>query len=154
MITELFREHHAKLLALCLHLTGNKADAEDALQEAFISAARAIDGFRGEAKLSTWIYRIAIREALRQKSRSRARSTELLDPAIGGDDPRKRFEQRDELQRALAQLGAEHRTVICLFAIDGLTHKEIAEILNLPEGTIWSRLHTARKKLAAALSLP
>ena len=148
---ELFRE---PLFGLCLHLCGNRASAEDALQESFVSVFRALSGFRGEARLSTWMYRIAVREALRQRAREAARRTEVMEeePAAPfAGDPALLREESDALRRALGRLSADHRTVLSLFAVDGLSHREIGEILGLPEGTIWSRLHAARKRLAAEL---
>jgi RNA polymerase sigma-70 factor, ECF subfamily len=149
-VFELFRE---RVFALCLHILGNRADAQDAVQDTFVSVFGALERFRGESRLSTWIYRITLREALRHKSRRR--QSEPIDdamPAPDGDDPAIRREQRERLSRALDRLSAEHRTVLSLFAIDGLSHREIADVLGVPEGTIWSRLHGARKRLAAELA--
>jgi RNA polymerase sigma-70 factor, ECF subfamily len=152
-VFELFRE---RVFALCLHILGNRADAQDAVQDTFVSVFGALERFRGESRLSTWIYRITLREALRHKSRRR--QSESIDdamPAPDGGDPairREQREQRERLSRALDRLSAEHRTVLSLFAIDGLSHREIADVLGVPEGTIWSRLHGARKRLAAELA--
>lgn len=144
---------------LCLHLTGNAADAEDAMQDALLAACRALPQFRGEAKLSTWVYRIALRAALEVKSRRTRRSEssdDLLRNEIASDvaaDERVDVRQRaKKLMTAMDQLNAEQRAVISLFAVDGMTHPEIAAVLGVPEGTVWSRLHLARKKLAAALA--
>ena len=150
----LFEAFREPVFRLCMHLCGNRATAEDALQETFVSVFRALHGFRADARLSTWIYRIALREGLRQRAREAARRTAPLDqepaaPFVG--DPAVRREEGEALVRALSRLSAEHRTVISLFAIDGLSHRQIAEILGVPEGTIWSRLHGARKRLAAEL---
>lgn len=149
---ELFRE---PLLGLCVHLCGNRATAEDALQEAFISVFRALAGFRADARLSTWLYRIAAREALRHRARETARRADPIDeePAAPfAGDPALRREESELLGRALDQLSADHRMVLSLFAVDGLSHREIADILGVPEGTVWSRLHGARKRLAAELA--
>ena len=143
---EIFREHRGRVLALCLRLTGNRALAEDALQETFLDVHRGLAAFRGEAALGTWIYRIALRAAVRL----RARRPDLPiddDPSF---DPHATLEARDRvrrLQAALAALPSEQRTVLALFAVDGLTHPAIAEILGIPEGTVWSRLHSARRAL-------
>jgi RNA polymerase sigma-70 factor (ECF subfamily) len=148
---ELFRE---PLFGLCLHLCGNRASAEDALQESFVSVFGALSTFRGEARVSTWMYRIAVREALRQRAREAARRTEVMEqePAAPFEgDPAILREESDALRRALGRLSADHRTVVSLFAVEGLSHREIGEILGLPEGTVWSRLHAARKRLAAEL---
>jgi RNA polymerase sigma-70 factor, ECF subfamily len=156
---QLVRALSAPLHRLCLHLAGNAADAEDALQETLIAACRALPRFRGEAKLSTWVYRIAIRAALEVKSRRTRRnetSTETLRGQAAHDAPAD--EQADlrqratRLQAAMEQLNPEQRAVISLFAIDGLGHQQIAEVLGIPEGTVWSRLHLARKKLSGLLA--
>ena len=144
-----YRELAAPVGKLCLHVCGNRAAAEDAFQETFLAVHRALPAFRGEAKRSTWVYRIALRAALRVRSR-RPPELELPPP----ERPEPVLEARDEVRRvleAMQQLNAEQRAVLSLFAIEGLGHKEIAEVLGVPEGTVWSRLHLARKRLAAAL---
>jgi RNA polymerase sigma-70 factor (ECF subfamily) len=104
--------------------------------------------FRGEARLSTWVYRIAIRAALRVRAR-RAPTEPITDEpaAPRGPNPGEAQEQRDRLLAGLAALSTDHRIVLALFAVDGLSHGEIAETLGIPEGTVWSRLHLARKRL-------
>jgi RNA polymerase sigma-70 factor, ECF subfamily len=152
---EIFQELREAVLALCLHLTGNAADAEDALQETFIALYQGLASFRGESRLTTWIYRITIRVAIRVKARRPRRAGELHDEEAAPHMPDALVAREDseKLARALAGLSAEHRTVLSLFAIEGLGHAEIAAILGVPEGTVWSRLHSARKKLAAELSI-
>jgi RNA polymerase sigma-70 factor, ECF subfamily len=141
------------VFALCLHLTGNVADAEDALQEVFLAIHQGIGRFRGESRLFTWIYRIAIRIALRVKASRPQESKELkVDPiATTEHDPIVAREESERVFSALSRLSANHRVVISLFAIEGLSHKEIAAILGVPEGTVWSCLHHARKNLASLL---
>jgi RNA polymerase sigma-70 factor (ECF subfamily) len=150
----LYRALRAPVLALCLRLTGSRADAEDALQDVFTSVHRALPAFRGEARPATWIYRIAIRAALR--IRARRRETVPLDPERDGSArPEDVLAARDEVRRVAAafdRLSADHRTVLSLFALDGLSHRELAEILGVPEGTVWSRLHAARTRLAEEVS--
>jgi RNA polymerase sigma-70 factor (ECF subfamily) len=148
----LFRALREPVLALCLHLCGNRADAEDAVQEVFLAVHRALPAFRGEARLTTWVYRIAIRAALRAKARRRP--SEPLDPETPGGGGEAAMATRDDARRlvaAMARLSAEHRAVLSLFALEGLGHRAIADILGIPEGTVWSRLHAARKRLAAEL---
>lgn len=152
-ITELVRALRGPVFALCLHLARDRGEAEDATQETFLAVHRGLAGFRQEARLSTWVYRIAIRMA--GKVRARRASAEvpesLPDPAPG---PERSAAARLEVRRLLAaleQLPAEQRVVLALFAVDGLGHAQIAEVLGVPEGTVWSRLHGARKRLAALL---
>jgi RNA polymerase sigma-70 factor (ECF subfamily) len=164
---ELFRALREPVLALALHLTGRRADAEDALQEAFLDVHRALDRFRGEARLSTWVYRIAVRAAIRVRARRReaghlagarergqergagsAHPPSGAEPSTGGEaDAHARIEA-GRVAAALDRLPAEQRAVLSLFALGGLGHREIAGILGVPEGTVWSRLHAARRALA------
>jgi RNA polymerase sigma-70 factor (ECF subfamily) len=147
------------LSRLCAQLTGHAADGEDALQETLLAACRALPQFRGEAKLSTWVYRIALRAALEVRSRRMRRgevSSDVLRdhaaPGLSPDDQAALRERGALLLRAMEALNAEQRAVLALFAVDGMKHDEIAAVLGVPEGTVWSRLHLARKKLAAAMA--
>lgn len=147
----IFETYRNRVLGLCLHLVGNAADAEDAAQEALLAVYHGLPGFRGESLLSTWIYRITLRTALRIRAR-RPRTVPLeFEPSREPRDPALDRERSRQVHEALARLTAEHRGVLALFSLDGLSHREIAETLGIPEGTVWSRLHLARKKLAAEL---
>jgi RNA polymerase sigma-70 factor (ECF subfamily) len=154
----IFRELRAQVFALCLHLTGSRTEAEDAVQECFLSVYQAIGGFRGEARLATWVYRIAVRSALSVKARRRANHASLDEAASTpspGDDPEAQAATRQDVRRfldALARLPEEHRVVLSLFAVEGLDHAQIAEIVGVPPGTVWSRLHHARKRLGALMA--
>lgn len=155
---ELFRTLRGRALAVCFEMTGDMADAEDATQETFIIVHRALPRFRGEAAPATWVYRIALRVAARARKRRRRRAglplaREHAEDLAASPDP-DHVQAKDEVLRvraALADLSPDHRAVISLFAIDGLSHEEIAEVLGVPVGTVWSRLHAARKKLKARL---
>ena len=152
---ELFRAHRGRVLALCLRLCGSRALAEDALQETFLEVYKGLHGFRGESQLGTWIYRVAMRTALRLRARHPAPVDADVELALGTSEPHAALAAREQaraVQAALDALPAEQRVVVALFAADGLGHAEIAEILGVPEGTVWSRLHKARKALAAALA--
>lgn len=99
------------------------------------------------------MYRIALRAALRQ--RARRRPSEAVDPETpadrGGEADLAARDEARRVQAAVVGLPAEHRAVLSLFAVEGLGHRQIAEILGVPEGTVWSRLHAARKRLAEAM---
>lgn len=147
------------VLRLCASLSATKADAEDATQDVFLAVHRALPTFRGESRLSTWVFRIAIRAALERRARARRHDTEAVNEEVS--DPRPDLESsthaRREAARVMAgleKLSFEHRTVLSLFALRGLSHKQIAEILGIKEGTVWSRLHLARKHLAQLLEAP
>ncbi len=147
-----YRGLREPLLALCLHLTGRRADAEDAVQETLAAVHRGLPAFRGESRLSTWVYRIALRASL--GVRSRHPDAAPLDPETPGRGGEGEMAVRDEARRvaaAVARLPAEPRLVLSLFAIDGLSHREIAEVLGVPEGTVWSRLHAARRLLLESI---
>jgi RNA polymerase sigma-70 factor (ECF subfamily) len=151
-IGEIFAQHRQNVFAICRHLTNSAADAEDATQEVFLALFRALPGFRGECALGTFIHRIAVRTALKQKRRPAAPISDAEpDPAPATDDVIDSRQRHAKLLDAVERLSLEHRIVIALFAVDGMSHKDIAETLGIPEGTVWSRLHSARKQLAAQL---
>ena len=144
----LCRRLREPLFALCLHLTGRHADAEDAVQEVLVAVHRGLPEFRGASRLTTWVYRIALRAAF--QARARRRDGEPLDPETPGGGGEAEMATRDRARRvsaAVARLPAEARAVLSLFAVEGLPHREIADILGVPEGTVWSRLHAARRAL-------
>ena len=151
LFEEIFRAHRGRVFALCQRLCGDRALAEDALQETFLAVHRGLAGFRGEAQLGTWIYRIAMRVALRVRANHPVPvGTEV---EVAGRAPHDALDARDRARRvqlAIDALPAEQRVVIALFAVEGLSHGEIAAILGVPEGTVWSRLHKARKALATS----
>ena len=153
-VAELVAAYREPVFALCLHLTRSRGEAEDAAQETFLAIHQGLPGFRGEAKLSTWVYRIAVRTAHRVRGRHRP-SEPLLDvfpdPTPGPEVSAGTREQTRGVLAAMNALPAEQRVVLALFAVEGLRHGEIAEVLGIPEGTVWSRLHLARRRLAALL---
>lgn len=145
-----FQEYQEQVFNLCCRITGNHADAEDALQDAMVSVYRSLHLFRGDAELSTWIHRIAIHASLRICRRRQRRSMATLPSMIvsqrassDGDD----HERLQQVIHAMNMLPDDYRVVLHLFAIKSLRHAEIAKILGIPEGTVWSRLHRARTKL-------
>ncbi len=152
---EIFQAHRDQVFGLCFRLCGNTALAEDAAQETFVEVYKGLPHFRGEASLATWIYRVAMRTALRLRARARPVEQAPVDlPPVATADPEAALAARADMrvvQTALDALPAEQRVVVALFSVDGLSHGEIATILGVPEGTVWSRLHKGRKALAAAL---
>jgi len=121
----IFRATREPVLAVCLHLTGRRGDAEDAATEVFHALHRGIAGVTGESRLTTWVYRIALRASFRARAR-----------------------RLDGEPAPLASLPAGPHAVLALFAIDGIRSGEVADILGIPEDAVWSRLHAARKMLA------
>ncbi len=152
---------------LAMQITKNHEDANDVMQETFIKVYQSIHTFRQEAAFETWIYRIAVNEALNfVKRRERRResslettdesefNTEILRKAEINSDPEiqaEKAELRHWVTKAVNSLSLKHRIVVILHELEGLTHAEIASILNCSEGTVRSRLHYARKQLRSLL---
>ena len=157
---ELYRAHAGKLFSLTFRMMGNTADAEDMLQEIFLSAHRKLDGFRGDSALGTWLYRLATNHCL-DHLRSRAAKTSQLTDAID-DEPSlsdgrthgiaERRVAKMDLERALARLPEGARAAFVLHDIQGLEHQEVAAALGIAEGTSKSQVHKARLRLRALLS--
>jgi RNA polymerase sigma-70 factor, ECF subfamily len=138
-------------------MLGAPADAEEVAQEVFLRVHRALPGFRGEAALSTWLYAITSRLCLnRLKAPHRRRRAEaeldvVADPAPGPGADLETAERDAALQRAIAALDEEARIVVVLRDVEGLSYEEIAAALELPIGTVRSRLHRARTALKESL---
>ena len=167
----LLRRHHDRILVLCRRLCRNRADAEDAAQNALIAIVRGLPRFDRSAAFTTWSYRVATNACL-DELRRRGRRPLPMDPTgpdgstedRGGDptlapravDPAGAVvgaEQLGELQRALDDLPAEFRVPVVLRDLAELDYAEIAELLDLAPGTVRSRISRGRAKLAAALGL-
>jgi len=157
---ELYRAHAGKLYSLACRMIGNPTDAEDLLQEIFLSAHRKLDGFRGESALGTWLYRLATNHCL-DYLRSRASRTNQLTDVL--DDEPGLFEagrrglaeqtvMKMDLERAMARLPEGCRAAFVLHDVQGLEHREVADVLGIAEGTSKSQVHKARLRLRAMLS--
>ena len=152
---ELVRLEQHRVYGLALRMLGNAAEAQDVAQEAFLRAHRGLAEFRGDARLSTWLYAIVSRLCLTRLGggeRRLARHGEetlarLPDSRPGPDQTLERGELEEALHRAIAELPEERRIVVVLRDVEGLHYEEIAEILALPVGTVRSRLHRARLDL-------
>ena len=157
---EIYRAHSPRLYSLALRMLGNPADAEDMLQDIFLAAHRKLEGFRGEAALGTWLYRLATNQCLdylRSRTAKTNQLTGTLDDEIGLSDVSSRgIAERTvasiDLERALAQLPEGARAAFVLHDVQGLEHREVAEVLGVAEGTSKSQVHKARLKLRALLS--
>lgn len=165
-IDELVRSHYALVerLALSILDDGSSPDlqdeAEDAVQETFIAAANALESFRKEASLKTWLVAIAVntcRAKLRRRKARRALANTLLAlqrvfmPGEGPEQRVERSERETQLWNAVDELDEKHRLVIILRYVHELSAGEIAQVLEITEGTVHSRLHYARRKLADRL---
>ena len=156
---ELYRQHSARLFSLALRMLGNPADAEDQLQEIFLSAHRKLESFRGEAALGTWLYRLAMNQLLdyvRSRAARTGQLTDGLDDATvladtGGHRLAERAIDRIDLERALAELPDGCRAAFLLHDVEGLEHKEVSDVLGIAEGTSKSQVHKARLRLRGLL---
>ena len=149
----LYRRHASRVYSVVRRLTGDDAQAEDAAQETWMRAMRALPSFRGQAMFSTWLHRIAVNCALygrRKRERNRLRELELPDslPAATGES---RPLLRMRLEEAIDQLPEGMRRVLVLHDIEGYTHEEIGDLLGVAAGTCKSQLFTARAKMRVYL---
>lgn len=153
---ELFERTREDLFGLALRMTGRPDLAEDAVGETMVDALQALTSFRGEARLTTWLYRVAVRAALRVAGQAKGRTVELsADVPSSRSGPAQAAERRDSAERilaAIATLPPAQRAVVALSALDGLPLTEVAVVLGVPEGTVHSRLHAARERLRQKLS--
>jgi RNA polymerase sigma-70 factor, ECF subfamily len=151
--------HQHRVFGVAIRMLGNRAEAEDLAQEVFLRVHRAIGEFRGEAKLSTWLYAIASRLCLNRLTSGERRIARHGDDALSrlastADSPveeAERSELETALHRAIGELGEERRIVVVLRDLEGLSYEEIAEALELELGTVRSRLHRARMDLREKL---
>jgi RNA polymerase sigma-70 factor, ECF subfamily len=154
----LVRHYDGGLRSLAYRLLGDRDRMDDALQEAYVKAFRALPRFRGGAKLGTWLYRIAYNACLDELERGRRIVPLPLDSAETEVDPRPatddRVERRIVVAEALRGLSVADRAAVLLVDGHGFTYEEVAEILGIPSGTVGSRLNRGRAALRRALSTP
>ena len=150
-----YRQFGARVHASCRGLLGNAADAEDAVQEIFLKLRERAAQFDGAARFSTWLFRITVNHCLQQLERRRVRNAEQLprdaarEFADGGASPLDLAHARDArevLERRLGELNHEHRAVLVLRELNDLPYAEIAAVLDVPVGTVMSRLARARER--------
>lgn len=154
---ELVRKYQDRLYNTVVHVVGSADEALDVVQEAFVQAFIKLDSFQQASAFYTWLYRIAFNVAASHRRRrktttsvERARDLtgeEPVDRAIGPEEQMELEERCQQIQDAIATLSEEHRAVLVLREIDGCCYETIAEILQLPIGTVRSRLHRARLQL-------
>jgi RNA polymerase sigma-70 factor, ECF subfamily len=165
--TELVRHYDHRLRALAYRLLGDRAAMDDALQEAYVKAFRALPGFREDAALGTWLYQITYRACVDlQRREGRHEAAPLEEAGRGGlagrggvarhggvaADPASTAASRTDLQRALAGLPVDQRAAVLLVDAEGLDYDAAASVLGVAPGTIASRLSRARAALRAALA--
>jgi len=153
---QLYRQHSPRLYALATRISGSPTEGEDLLQEIFVQAYRKLEGFRGDAAIGTWLYRLAMNYCLdyvRSRRGKMAKLTTPLDvengwePSIRDD----RAADRLDLERAIRLLPDGCREVFVLHDVEGFSHQEISTMLGIAEGTSKSQVFKARQKLRAIL---
>ncbi|RKH62041.1 RNA polymerase sigma factor [Corallococcus llansteffanensis] len=163
---ELVHAHQDRLYDFCFRMVGDREEAHDLVQEIFVSVHQNVRRFREDARLSTWLFRITKNHCLNRlkylQRRGRGRSDEYDETSAaaiaegGGAPPQPdaaldAARERARVQRAISQLEPDARMLVALRDIEGLSYDEIVDITELPEGTVKSRLHRAREKLADLL---
>jgi RNA polymerase sigma-70 factor (ECF subfamily) len=167
---EIVRKYQKRLFNIAYRMTGDYHDAADAVQEAFIAAYRNIRGFQGRSKFSTWMYTIVVnvsRNRIRQIRKQSFHEHLSLDDPVETENGRfnieqpsgdltalERLENRErgqKIQECMSALDSEFREVIVLRDVQGFSYQEIAEMLNIAEGTVKSRLYRAREKVKECL---
>jgi RNA polymerase sigma factor RpoE len=165
---DLVRRYQERIYATVYHMTSNHEDANDLAQEAFIKAYQALKSFKGGSSFYTWVYRIAVNKTInflkQRKNRAQISLNDLdfnaehdpdLVALISDKTPRRDInlaELQEKLNAALLKLSEQHRLVVTLHDVQGLSHEEIATIMDCNIGTVRSRLFYARQQLQAYLS--
>jgi RNA polymerase sigma-70 factor (ECF subfamily) len=151
-LEQLYHTHGGRLKSIAWHMLGNRQDAEDAVQETFVKAYRALDAFQGQSGIGTWLCRILINAChdLKRRRGREAGSDEaaLAERAAPGHEPSLKV----ALEAALRRIPPKHRMVFLMFEAEGMRHAEIAEALEIPEGTSKAWLFEAKKELKRMLS--
>jgi RNA polymerase sigma-70 factor, ECF subfamily len=159
---EIVRRWERRIFALTFGILGREEDARDATQETFLAAFRNLRGFRGEAKASSWLHRIAVNQCLTRQRRARVRNESALEDSPETDfagpvdkSPASVVEGRQRtvaVRRALNGLPIELRQIVVMKEFEELTFREIAEVMDLPLSTVKSRLYTGLKQLQMRLA--
>jgi RNA polymerase sigma-70 factor, ECF subfamily len=161
---EIVKRWERKIFALCFGMLSREDEARDATQETFIAAYRNLENFRGEAKVSSWLHRIAVNQCLTKQRRARVRSESYLEDeaennqmvfaAPTGASPARMLEKDEKLQKvrqAVLSLPVELRQIIVMKEFEEMTFQQISDTLELPLSTVKSRLYTALKQLRMKL---
>ena len=167
---QLVERYQRKIATLALGMLRNREDALDVVQETFTKAFQSLDRFKGDASFYTWTYRIAVNLCIDHQRREAKMPIASPEPRERGDrgadpvtllvdgaeegDPFRRTRDAEiarGLSAAIAELTPEHRAVILLREVDGLSYEEISRVLDCPKGTVMSRLHYARRQLQERL---
>jgi RNA polymerase sigma-70 factor (ECF subfamily) len=161
---EIVKRWERKIFALCFGMLNREDEAKDAAQETFIAAFRNLKNFRGDAKVSSWLHRIAVNQCLTTKRRTKSRAESFIDDdessneqifvALAKISPSRTTEQNERLkfvQKAVQSLPIDLRQIVVMKEFEDMTFQEIAEVLEIPLSTVKSRLYTALKQLRMKL---
>ena len=161
---EIVRRWERRIFALAFGMLGREEDARDATQETFLAAFRNLRGFRGEAKVSSWLHRIAVNQCITRQRRTKVRSETALEDeaeknaavfALPADvSPARKAEAREQsvvVRRAVCALPPDLRQIVVMKEFEELTFQEISEALDVPLSTVKSRLYTALRQLQMRL---
>ena len=157
---ELYQQHHRRVYSTCLRMTQNVSEAEDLTQEVFIHLFRTIGTFRGESAFTTWLHRLTVNHVLMHFRKRRVRSERTtgdgdlpVQVVAGTSDPKRmRVVDRILLSEVMAKLPEGYREAIILHDVEGLEHREIAQIRGRSVGTSKSQLHKGRTMLRALIT--
>lgn len=161
--SSLVKRHETRVYNVCLRILGNREDARDATQEAFLTAIRKISQFRGDAAFTTWLHRVAVNacyDALRKRKRqpmlhlvAEGDRQGEAEPGPPEPDPADAVAAGMDVARALSKVPEDYRIALVLADVQDLPYEEIARVLDVPLGTVKSRVHRGRIALARALCL-
>lgn len=169
---ELVRKYQDRVFNLCFRFLRERETSEEIAQDVFVAVYKHVEGFKGDSKFSTWLFRVVANHCHNKSKYLRRRRHKLqdsLDAPIDGDDGDMKRELPDDpdrspeelaqrhglnaiIQRAIGELDDDHRVIVLLRDVEDMSYEEIGQILGLPEGTVKSRLHRARNELRAKLS--
>lgn len=161
---ELVERYQDRLFNMLVRVLGSRDDASEVLQDAFVQAYTKLETFRGSAQFYTWMYRVALNLACSHRRRNKRRrdeqsvdqirelsGAEPVDPSLQPEQTALRVEQAELVQAALLEISDEHRQILVLREMEDCSYETIAEILDLPVGTVRSRLFRARLQLKERL---
>jgi len=162
-LDELYRRHREAAYGIAYRLVGSREDALEVVQESFIHVMRGIQAFRGQSSFRTWLYRIVTHAALDYRRWRALRTAESLDgdtsaeSSIAANDrsPQEVAGDRDlgaAIDKALSNISEKNRAALVLYAIEGMSYKEVADVLGVSIGTVMSRIFNARQRLRELLA--
>jgi RNA polymerase sigma-70 factor (ECF subfamily) len=162
-LDELFRRHREAAYGIACRLVGSREDAMEVVQESFIHVMRGIQTFRGQSSFRTWLYRIVTHAALDYRRWRALRTADSLDSdpsgepvvAAAGRTPQEAAADRDlgaAIDKALSNISEKNRAALILYAIEGMSYKEVADVLGISVGTVMSRIFNARQRLRELLA--